>query len=147
MNEKTSRLARNLRNNYIAYIVCMLAFAITYELSPDAKGTFVGNAQMEYTLGTICVLLTISIVPLSIKIFGHLITKHKSLKTDIRIERYRILCNTRILCFAIVTVFDLWAYYATLNNIGGFCALICVAASLLFLPTRSRIGNDLGLEG
>lgn len=146
MNEKISRLARNLKINYIAYIVCMLVFAGIYELSPDAKGTFVGNAQMEYTLGTICVLLTISTIPLSIKIFGHLITKHKSLETNERIERYKTLCNTRILCFAIVTVFDLWAYYATVNNIGGFCALICVAASLLFLPTRRRIGNDLRIE-
>ena len=33
--------------------------------------------------------------------------------------------------------------HATQNNIGGFCALICVAASLLFAPTQKRIAGDL----
>lgn len=131
---------------YITYMACMAIFAGTYELLPESKGSLVGNAQAEYILDTVCVLLTITTVPLSLKLFGRLLVKHKSLTTEERTRRYIVLWNIRILCFAIVTILDLWAYYATVNNIGGFCALICIAASLLFIPTQKRVGYDLGTE-
>lgn len=147
MEQNTRTLARQLAIAYAAYIICVLAFAATYELVPGAKGALVGDAAVEYAIDTVCVLMTIIVVPLSIRIFAKMIARHRSLGTAERMVRYHVMWNIRILCYAIVTVMDLWAYYATLNNIGAFCALICVIASLLFLPTRKRIADDLGTNG
>lgn len=144
MEQNIKTLVRQLAIAYAAYIICVLAFAATYEFMPGAKGALAGNAAAEYTIDTMCMLLTIIVVPLSIKIFAKMIARHRSLDIAERAARYHVMWNIRILCYAIVTVMDLWAYYATLNNIGAFCALICVIASLLFLPTRKRIGDDLG---
>lgn len=139
-------LVRSCRLAYAAYFFAAFLFAGVYELLPEAKGQLVGAANAEYALGTICVLLTIITVPLSFKIFSNRLTRHKSLPLGAKLERYGVMWNLRIVCFGIVTVFDLWAYYATLNNIGGFCALICVAASTLFAPTQKRIAGDLDAE-
>ena len=146
-NNEIKTLARDCKLMYAVYIFAAVFFTGVYELLPEAKGQLVGNADAEYALGTVCVLLTIITVPLSFKLFSNQLTKHKSLGLGDRMERYRVLWNLRIVCFGIVTVFDLWAYYATLNNIGGFCALICVAASLLFAPSQKRIAGDLDVEG
>lgn len=139
--------ARRLMLLYVAYIATALIFAGVYEILPEAKGALVNNPAVEYAVDTVCVLVTLLIVPLSVKYFGHLLTRHRSLPVEERAARYQVLWIVRIMCFEFVTIFDLWAYYATINNIGGFCALICVVASLLFVPTASRVGSDLGAEG
>ena len=142
-NNDIKVLSRGCKIMYAVYLFAVIFFAGVYELLPEAKGKLVGNDVAEYALDTVCVLLTMITVPLSLKLFAHFLTKHKSLDLKDRMERYHMLWNVRIVCFGIVTIFDLWAYYATLNNIGGFCALICVAASLLFAPTKKRIAGDL----
>lgn len=146
MNEQIKRLNRQLVIAYIAYFAASLLFAAIYELLPEAKGALVGNTNADYALGVVCILLTLLIVPLSIKVFGNLIVKHHSLELKERISRYRMLWNSRIICYAMVTIFNLWSYYATLNNIGGFCALICMAAALLFVPTDKRTRGDLNIN-
>jgi hypothetical protein len=143
MNTRIKELVHQLGAFYVTYIVCMAVFAGTYELLPQSKGMLLGNTQAQYGTDTACVLLTIVVVPLSLKIFSRLLTRHKSLGLEQRMARYRTLWNIRLLCFAVVTVFDLWVYYATVNNIGGFCALICVIASLLFVPTYRRVEAEL----
>ena len=128
---------------YAGYILTAALFALVYESQPLAKGFLAGNATAAYVINPVCIMLTLLIVPLSIKVFGNMLTRHLSLSFPERVARYRMLWGTRIVSFAIVTIFDLWAYYATVNNIGGFCALICIVTSLLFIPSRKHIRDDL----
>lgn len=146
MEQTIKRLARQFAISYAAYILAALLFWGIYEALPEAKGSLTGSPAAQYALDTVCIMLTLLIVPLSVKAFAAMLTRHKSLSFDERATRYRMLWNVRIACFAIVTIFDLWAYNATLNNIGGFCALICIVTSLLFVPTQKRIAADLNPE-
>lgn len=146
MEKQIKALCRQLSITYAAYIATALIFAAVYELLPEAKGSLANSPKYEYVLGIICLLLTITIATLSIKPFTNLLIRHKSLSLDERIARYRTMWNIRIASFEIITIFDLWAYFSTLDNIGGFCALICITVSILFVPTSKRVHSDLNIN-
>lgn len=127
---------------YIAFFVITAAFAALYELNPSAQGFAVGNVE-AFVLNTACILLTLALVPLSLKLFNVMLLRHKNLPFVARLRHYRLWSATRLITLGITTIFDLWVYYATLDNIGGFCALICLVAALFCCPTRERICSEL----
>ena len=78
-NNDIKVLSRGCKIMYAVYLFAVIFFAGVYELLPEAKGKLVGNDVAEYALDTVCVLLTMITVPLSLKLFAHFLTKHKSL--------------------------------------------------------------------
>lgn len=143
MEERIKALTRRLQVEYVFYFIIIAAFAAVYELNPSACGIFIGNATSEFILETVSVLLTLATIPLSLKLFNAMLLRHRSLSFELRARYYRMWSATRLISLGIVTVLNLWVYYATLNNIGGFCALICLLTALFCCPTRKRISSEL----
>ena len=143
MEQHIKRLARRLQVEFASFYIIIIAFAAVYELNPEAQGIIVGNATSEYIFETVSVLLSLTVVPLSLKLFNVMLLRHCSLDIELKIRYYRVLSAARLLSLGMVTVLDLWIYYATINNIGGFCALLCMAAALFCCPTRKRIYSEL----
>lgn len=143
MKQNIKQLTHTLQAEFIAFYVVAAIFALVFELNPTAQGTAVGNDLTEYMLETISVLLTMIVIPVSLKLFSVMSLRHRSLTMAIRIRNYRMWSTTRLLAIGMVMIYNLWVYYATLNNIGGFCALICMVAALFCCPTRKRICCEL----
>lgn len=143
MKQNIKQLVRKLQVEFAMFYIIVAAFAAVYELNPAAKGIVVGNVMSEYVLETVSVLLTLAVVPLSLKLFSVMLLRHRSLAVEVKIRYYRMLSATRLLSLGMVTVLNLWIYYATLNNIGGFCALVCMVTALFCCPTRKRVCSEL----
>ncbi len=143
MERQIKTLARRLQAEYVFYFAVTAAFAAANELDFLAKGYIPGGGTAGFAAETVCVLLTLAAIPLSLKLFSVMLLHHRSLGFGMRLRYYRIWSATRLAALCVVTVFDLWVYYATLNSIGGFCALMCIAAALFCCPTRKRISGEL----
>ena len=74
-NNDIKVLSRGCKIMYAVYLFAVIFFAGVYELLPEAKGQLVGNDVAEYALDTVCVLLTMITVPLSLKLFAHLLLR------------------------------------------------------------------------
>lgn len=141
-----ARQVRALWVDYVVYLVLTLAVAGAYELGLLPEGTLVGRVNATYVLQTVGVLLTMGLVPLALKLFPLLLPRYEGEPVRLRLQLHRRASLLRLVLLALPTWMGLWLYYATLNNIGGFCALISVTASFFCLPGRERLKEELLID-
>lgn len=147
MRNSVDRLVWRMRVEYGAFLGLVLLMIVLYETQVFVGGSIVGNGRMEYLFGVVSVMLTIILIPLSLKFFPVLV-KRKVDKSDRGLEEkccsYLLLSRLRLLAFAIVTFFNLIVYYEAMTSAGML--LIAVAASFFCVPDNVRVYNDLNLE-
>lgn len=136
-----------MRVEYGVFLGLVLLVIVLYETQVFAGGGIVGNGRLEYLSGVVSVMLTIIMIPLSLKFFP-VFVKRKIDKSEREIEEkcssYLLLSRLRLMVFAIVTFFNLIVYYEAMTSAGML--LIAVAASFFCVPDKVRVYNDLNLE-
>ena len=146
MNELVKRLTNNLQIEYVIFIISALAFCEDYEFGWLQEGEYAADVRMQYILETIGIVVATCLVPLSLKSFGWVMEKKiKRAPLASAIRLYRRMGEVRLALLAIVVFVNIYVYYATLDNIGGLCALIGVTASLFCLPSAKKIESELDL--
>lgn len=128
---------------YILFWLLTALFALAYELDLLAEGTWVGQVQKEYVGETVSVLLTMALIPLALKLYPLLLPRCVKGSEEGRLRAYGHLFLIRLLLLTVSAWLNLWVYYATLNNIGGLCALITMTASLFCMPGVQKLKEDL----
>lgn len=146
LNTAIVRQVRALWADYAVFLLATLALAGCYELGFAAEGSLAGRTTTEYVLETIGVLLTMALVPLAMKLFPLILPRYEGEPVLFRLRQHRRASLLRLLLLAVPTWLNLWLYYATLNNIGGLCALIGVTASFFCLPGRQRLKEELLID-
>lgn len=146
LNTTIARQVRTLWADYAVFLAATLSLAGCYELSFAAEGTLTGHTGTEYVLETIGVLLTMGLVPLALKLFPLILPRYEGEPVRFKLRLHRRASRLRLLLLAVPTWLNLWLYYATLNNIGGLCALIGVTASFFCLPGRERLKDELLID-
>ena len=146
MNERIKKLVRTLQLEYYAFIALSLLLCISYEAGWLAEGMYATDVRMQYILETIGILLAVSLVPLSLKLFSMVLAKRiKKVSLPVAMTMYRNWNEIRLLLLALVVFVNIFVYYATLNNIGGLCALIGVTASVFCLPGEKKMKEELDI--
>ncbi len=125
--------------------VAVLLF-VAFEIGLFEEGWLVGRPRVVYVLETAAILFTLGSIPLSLKGFHYLLT-HSMLDLPLTdaLVAYRRWSLVRMAVLAVVVWGNLWLYYATINPVGGMCALIGLAASLFCQPSVRRTMNDLNI--
>lgn len=149
MMEKTlKKLSRVLQAEYWSFLALAALMAAAYEAGWLQEGAYAGDARLQYIWNTVGILVTLAAVPLALKLFSVVMAKRINpapLQEALRL--YRRWNGVRLALLAASTFFNLYVYYATLDNIGGLCALISITASFFCIPNEKRIKDELNING
>lgn len=143
------QIKRILKLQVIGFIVIWLfpaIYAILFEAGVLEEGIYAGDAQMEYIFQSVCILLTICLIPLALRLFNlNLVKRIKELPLQEALKSYRIWSDVRMSLLFAPVMLGLTFYYLTLNTTGLFCACMALIASLFCVPSTNRIINELDL--
>ena len=146
MEKELKRLIR-MKAEYALMWVLTVLLAALYECDILPQGLFAGDAQMEYIMQVTSILLTICLIPLSLRLFNLSLTRYVSLlPLPEALKSYRRWSEIRIALLLVLALIDLSAYYWTMNTTGLLCAGMTVIASLFCIPSKQRLLNELQLS-
>lgn len=147
MEKELKRLIRILKAEYALMWVLTVLLAALYECDILPQGLFAGDAQMEYIMQVTSILLTICLIPLSLRLFNLSLTRYVSLlPLPEALKSYRRWSEIRIALLLVLALIDLSAYYWTMNTTGLLCAGMTVIAFLFCIPSKQRLLNELQLS-
>lgn len=147
MKEKINSLLKVLKIEYILMWLLVLAVIVLYETDILLQGTMVGNAKAEYMSQLTGVLLTICLIPVSLRMFGLFLTKYiKTLAIEAALRSYRRWSEIRILMLFVTAFFNISMYYWTMDITGLMCGGMALIASLFCIPGKERLMSELDLD-
>ena len=130
-----------LRFQYFFTIAVVLVFVILYEFCGLDKPTFLLDPASEYWLTTVVTLLTIGLVPLSLKLLNFERVRSKLKEGDGAYFRWGTL---RWLLLSVALVMNTAVYYAFSTGTScGYLALLCAVAYLFVWPSQSRMNEEI----
>lgn len=144
MTEQLNHLLRVLRIQYGLFILIPLLIVVAFETGFFYEGLYAVDEGMQYVLGTSGILLTIALIPGSLKLFSTIMEKYNNdLPLPDAMKLYEKWSGIRLLLLEIVFICGVFIYYLTLNNLGALCALIAVIASFFCLPSKNKVKTEL----
>ena len=147
MVEVIKQLLKRLKIEFVAVWCLVLLLVVCYETGIFSEGLFVGDARMDYILTTIGILLTIVMIPLSLRLFNlNLVKRISKLSTFEALKSYRRWSEVRLALLLVAALLNMSIYYLTLNTTGLFCSLMALLATLFCIPTKERLLKELDLN-
>ena len=70
MEERINKTVKYLQAEYIMIWILPIVLVILYETGIMTEGDYAGDARMDYILQTIGILLTVGLIPLSLRLFS-----------------------------------------------------------------------------
>ncbi|MDL2291745.1 hypothetical protein LJB80_01180 [Bacteroides sp. OttesenSCG-928-F21] len=147
MEELIKKTVGKLKSQFILFWVLPLLLLILFETECLPTGVYADNDAMKYLVNTASILLTVLIVPLSLKYFSRILKKKiDQLPVEEAIAKYGCWSNIRLGLLGFVVLLGLIAYYLTFENIGSLCALIALTASLFCMPGERKLREELHIS-
>lgn len=147
MEKKITRLLRLLEMEFAVLWLLAVAECVLYETDLLPQGSLAGDVQAGYILQSAGILLTICLIPLSLRMFSLSLTRYvRGLSLPEALVSYRRWCEIRLAMLTAPLLFNLTAYYATLDLTSLLCVGMLLVASLFCVPGRKRMMQELDLE-
>lgn len=144
MDKNIKELLRKLKIEFWTVWIITLLIFLAGETEVIANGLYVGSGQTEFMLGIVCIMLTLIGVPLSLNLFTLNTTKGlRRLNLDEALSSYHIWSIIRMAMLLVCIVFNVAAYYLTLDVKALLCALIPLVVTLYCWPTKEKIDRHL----
>lgn len=129
-----------LRIQYFATIAVVLVLVVLYEFCGLDKPTFLLNPVPEFWFSTVVTLLTIALVPISLKLLNFQRVRQELKEGEGAYFRWATI---RWLLLSLVMVADTVAYYLfTTGTSCGYLGLICAVSYLFIWPSASRMEDE-----
>ena len=146
MKEQIKRILIIQKSAFLGVWTAPLLLVVLYETGLYQEGLLAGNAQMEYILQSVSILLTIGLIPFALRMFNlNLVKRIKELPLQQALKSYQIWSILRLALLFVPAIMALSFYYLTLNTTNLFCACMALIATLFCVPSESRIKNELDL--
>ena len=146
MKEQIKRLLIIQRSFFIGVWTSPILLVFLYENGIFQKGMHQGNAQMEYILQCISILLTVCLIPFALRLFNlNLVKRIKELPLQQALKSYQVWSDVRLSLLFVPAILGVSFYYLTMNSTNLFCACMALIATLFCVPSESRIKNELDL--
>ena len=146
MKEQIKRILIIQKSAFLGVWTAPLLIVVLYETGLYQKGIQAGNAQMEYILQSVSILLTIGLIPFALRMFNlNLVKRIKELPLEQALKSYQIWSNVRLSLLFVPAILAMSFYYLTMNTTNLFCACMALIATLFCVPSESRIINELDL--
>lgn len=147
MEKKISRLLNCLKLEYcVFWFLCVLLVAL-YETDLLPQGVWVGDFRMEYVFKMIAVLMTVVLIPLSLRVFKSSLVRYvRLLSMEEALKSYRRWSEIRLAMLLAPALFDISVYYWILDTTTLLCGCMVLIASLFCVPGRERLLAELDLN-
>ena len=146
MKEQIKRILIIQKSAFLGVWTAPLLLVVLYETGLYQEGLLAGNAQMEYILQSVSILLTIGLIPFALRMFNlNLVKRIKELPLQQALKSYQTWSLLRLALLFVPAIMALSFYYLTMNTTNLFCACMALIATLFCVPSESRIKNELDL--
>lgn len=146
MKEQIKRILIIQKSAFLGVWTAPLLLVVLYETGLYQEGMIAGNAQMEYILQSVSILLTIGLIPFALRMFNlNLVKRIKELPLQQALKSYQTWSLLRLALLFVPAIMALSFYYLTMNTTNLFCACMALIATLFCVPSESRIKNELDL--
>ena len=146
MKEQIKRILIIQKSAFLGVWTAPLLLVALYETGLYQEGLLAGNAQMEYILQSVSILLTIGLIPFALRMFNmNLVKRIKDLPLQQALKSYQIWSILRLALLFVPAILALSFYYLTMNTTNLFCACMALIATLFCVPSENRIKNELDL--
>ena len=146
MKEQIKRILIIQKSAFLGVWTAPLLLVVLYETGLYQEGLLAGNAQMEYILQSVSILLTIGLIPFALRMFNmNLVKRIKELPLQQALKSYQIWSNVRLSLLFVPAIMAMSFYYLTMNTTNLFCACMALVATLFCVPSENRIKNELDL--
>ena len=146
MKEQIKRILIIQKSAFLGVWTAPLLLVVLYETGLYQEGMIAGNAQMEYILQSVSILLTIGLIPFALRMFNlNLVKRIKELPLQQALKSYQTWSLLRLALLFVPAIMALSFYYLTMNTTNLFCACMALIATLFCVPSDSRIKNELDL--
>ena len=146
MKEQIKRILIIQKSAFLGVWTAPLLLVVLYETGLYQEGLLAGNAQMEYILQSVSILLTIGLIPFALRMFNlNLVKRIKELPLQQALKSYQAWSLLRLALLFVPAIMALSFYYLTMNTTNLFCACMALIATLFCVPSENRIKNELDL--
>jgi hypothetical protein len=146
MKEQIKRILIIQKSAFLGVWTAPLLLVVLYETGLYQEGLLAGNAQMEYILQSVSILLTIGLIPFALRMFNlNLVKRIKELPLQQALKSYQTWSLLRLALLFVPAIMALSFYYLTMNTTNLFCACMALIATLFCVPSENRIKNELDL--
>ena len=146
MKEQIKRILIIQKSAFLGVWTAPLLLVVLYETGLYQEGLLAGNAQMEYILQSVSILLTIGLIPFALRMFNlNLVKRIKELPLQQALKSYQAWSLLRLALLFVPAILALSFYYLTMNTTNLFCACMALIATLFCVPSENRIKNELDL--
>jgi hypothetical protein len=146
MKEQIKRILIIQKSAFMGVWTAPLLLVVLYETGLYQEGLLAGNAQMEYILQSVSILLTIGLIPFALRMFNlNLVKRIKELPLQQALKSYQAWSLLRLALLFVPAILALSFYYLTMNTTNLFCACMALIATLFCVPSENRIKNELDL--
>lgn len=147
MKEGIKRLLRILQVEFAMLWMLVVLLVVLYEYDVLPQGVFADDAQACYVMQVTGILLTVGMIPLSLRMFSLSLTRYvRRLSLPDALVSYRRWSEVRLGMLLAPALFDMTVYYTTLDTTGLLCAGMVLLVSLFCVPGRTRLLKELDLE-
>lgn len=146
MDEKIKDVVRRLNLLSYLFFVVLVVVCILFELGILPQYLLKDNTIIQYVSTTIGVLLTIAVIPFSLKLFDLKLAKTDGLDSEQALKSYYKWAFIRIAALYIVILCDVIIYYLVVKSEMFFCALMVFAITLYCHPSVKRVCRELKIE-
>lgn len=138
-----------LMAEYVISVIISLMIVILFEtdLFADLKGLYTGSKQEEFILLTVMELVTVSVIPLSLKIMK--IKRIKSYLTSdsaLAPEHLLKIGSFRMFMLALPLVANILLYYLYWQTTFGYMAIILFFCLFFIYPSSGRCESETAAE-
>lgn len=115
------KIVRRLWMEYLLVWLLSLGIVVLYETGVMEEGTWAHDGRICYVLQTVTILLTLCLIPVSLKMFSAVLNKRvlPLENAESKLLSYLHWSEVRLALMAIVALIGLSVYYTTLSSIGG----------------------------
>ena len=146
MKEQIKRILIIQKSAFLGVWTAPILLVVLYETGLYQEGLLAGNAQMEYILQSVSILLTIGLIPFALRMFNlNLVKRIKELPLQQALKSYQTWSLLRLALLFVPAILALSFYYLTMNTTNLFCACMALIATLFCVPSENRIKNELDL--
>ena len=146
MKEQIKKILIIQKSAFLGVWTAPLLLVVLYETGLYQEGLLAGNAQMEYILQSVSILLTIGLIPFALRMFNlNLVKRIKELPLQQALKSYQTWSLLRLALLFVPAIMALSFYYLTMNTTNLFCACMALIATLFCVPSENRIKNELDL--
>lgn len=146
MKEQIKRILIIQKSAFLGVWTAPLLIVVLYETGLYQEGLLAGNAQMEYILQSVSILLTIGLIPFALRMFNmNLVKRINELPLQQALKSYQAWSLLRLALLFVPAILALSFYYLTMNTTNLFCACMALIATMFCVPSENRIKNELDL--